>query len=697
MVNSMKYLFPLFALLLLFSLKGLSQETSSTSEDIIENFIEEVTASTDQELDYTSIYEDLNFYLSNPLNLNEATMGDLEKLYILTEYQMKNILYYRDQYGSFYTVYELVHLGGFNANLVKMILPFITVEKVEPFLKFKPSQALKYGSNQVFLRSQSTLEQAKGYSDATPEELLANPNARYLGSPIRLYAKYKYSYKSYLNWGVTAEKDPGEEFFKGTQKNGFDYYTAHFFARKIGPAKAIAIGDFNAQFGQGLVLFNGFGYGKSTMVLDIRKRAQGLKPYSGSDENLFFRGGGTTLSYKDVDFTIFFSHKNKDANVTGIDSISNSPLEISSLQTSGLHRTPSELEDRHSITENVYGAHLQYNHKKFKIGATGITYNYSADLVKSTQPYNQFAFSGSSNSNAGIDYQASIRDLTIFGETAISENGAMATVNGAMFSLSPQMSMAMLHRYYEKDYQALFASSFGENSTVSNEKGFYIGTILYPANRLKLSAYYDMYFFPWLRFGVDAPSHGTDYIVQAEYALSRYVNINMRFKQEIKPENTLSTDLTQSGIEDVNTTKIRFHISYKVSRTIECKNRMEWAIIKRTNVNYRGFLIYHDISYKPTKLPLTFSARYAIFDTDSWESRLYAYESDILYSFSIPAYYDKGTRVYFNVKYAINKRIDLWFRISQTYFANVQSISTGLDAIDGKTKTEAKIQLRVRI
>lgn len=684
-------------LLLLFSYFAVF--TQETSEDIIENYIEEVTASTDQELDYTSMYEDLNYYLANPLNLNEATIQDLEKLYVLSEYQMKGILLYRETYGAFYSISELIHLGGFNAGVVRLLQPFITVEKVEPFLKFKPSQALKYGSNQIFIRSQKVLEESKGYSEITPEELAANPNSRYAGSPYKIYSRYKFTYKSYLDFGITAEKDPGEEFFTGNRKNGFDYYSAHFFARKIGPVKALALGDFNAQFGQGLVMFNGFGYGKSPMVLDIRKRAQGLRPYGGTDENLFFRGAGATIGYKAFDLTIFFSHKKKDANITVADSLGESIEEVSSLQTSGMHRTPSEITDRKALAETVYGTHIQFGQKKFRIGATGTVYNYDANLVKSPQPYNQYEFSGNSNFNAGIDYQASISDLTLFGEAAVSQNGGMAFLNGALFSLSPQMNMALLHRHFDRDYQALFASAFAENSTVSNENGMYFGTIIYPIPRLKVLAYYDLYSFPWLKFGVNSPSHGFDYITQADYSLSRSVSFYVRLKHEVKPENMPSSDTDGSsitGIEDVENTKIRFNIAYRVNKTVEFRNRIEWALYKQGSIRHEGFLLYHDIIFKPLNIPFTFSARYAIFDTDSWESRLYAYENDILYSFSIPAYYDKGSRVYFNVKYIVSKHLDLWFRISQTYYANMTSMSSGLDEIQGKTKTEAKVQLRFR-
>ena len=58
----------------------------------------------------------------------------------------------------------------------------------------------------------------------------------------------------------TGEKDAGEEFFQGSQKNGFDFYSAHLFVQGFGTIKQLAIGDFQAQFGQGLTFWSGLAF-----------------------------------------------------------------------------------------------------------------------------------------------------------------------------------------------------------------------------------------------------------------------------------------------------------------------------------------------------------------------------------------------------------------------------------------------------
>src|SRR5690606_6142067 len=117
------------------------------------------------------------------------------------------------------------------------------------------------GKYQVFLRFTQIVEEQRGYNieDTT--------RSRYLGSPQRYYVRYRYNYGTKFSYGFTAEKDPGEEFFRSSQKQGFDFYSAHVFVRDVSVFKAIAIGDYNVRLGQGLAMWTGFGFRKTPLVM----------------------------------------------------------------------------------------------------------------------------------------------------------------------------------------------------------------------------------------------------------------------------------------------------------------------------------------------------------------------------------------------------------------------------------------------
>ena len=52
-------------------------------QQVIENVVEKIASTSDEELDYTEITEDLEYFYEFPLNLNSATIEELEKLVIL--------------------------------------------------------------------------------------------------------------------------------------------------------------------------------------------------------------------------------------------------------------------------------------------------------------------------------------------------------------------------------------------------------------------------------------------------------------------------------------------------------------------------------------------------------------------------------------------------------------------------------------
>jgi hypothetical protein len=265
-----------------------------------------------------------------------------------------------------------------------------------------------------------------------------------------------------------------------------------------------------------------------------------------------------------------------------------------------------------------------------------------------------------------------------------------------LVNLAPQISMSVLHRHYDKDYQANYSNAFGETSNVRNESGLYLGLEVHPIKYWTITSYFDTYHFLWLKTGVDAPSQGNEWFVQADYNPTRNFSIYLRVKNEIKQKNQNA----ETGIDpliDEKLLKTRLHLTYQINKQLAIKNRIETTKYQEGSVPAEyGYMIYQDIFYDLKKIPLSLNTRFAVFDTESYNTRVYAYESDILYAFSIPAYYSKGTRFYVNAKYTIADFIDVWIKYSQTYYADKEVISSGLNQINGNTKSEIKAQLRIK-
>ena len=279
---------------------------------------------------------------------------------------------------------------------------------------------------------------------------------------------------------------------KGNQKSGFDFYSAHFFLHNIKFVKSLAIGDYQANFGQGLTCFSGQAFGKSPDAMSAKKSAGGIRPYTSVDENRFMRGAATTLKFKQFEATAFYSKKHIDANVS--DTLADGEIAaVSSLQTTGYHTTPNEIADKDALLQTMYGGNVAYNGKKFNIGVTALSYHLDADYKRALSYYNQFEYSAKQNFNIGVDYNFIIRNFNFFGEEAMSKNGGKAFLNGALVSLDPRLSLTVVNRYYERNFQNIVSNGFAESTTASNEKGTYIGLVAKPTNITTITAYYDRF------------------------------------------------------------------------------------------------------------------------------------------------------------------------------------------------------------
>ncbi len=688
------------AFLLLFgltsSLWAQEQKIGIKEREALISRIEQIAERSDQELDYTDLLDGLYYLLDQPINLNYASFEDLKQLFFISDLQAHRIIEYRNNYGLFVSIYELQAIEGFSRELIELMEPFVSFSQDKPEYKESLSKVLKYGRHDIFLRYSRILEQQEGYrslSDSLKEE---KPNSYYLGSPDRLYLRYGFNYRNKFRAGITADKDAGEEFFAGSQKQGFDFYSAFAYASDLGFIKELVVGDYHLEFGQGLTLWTGLAFGKSSDGVTIIKNQRRVRPNTAANENLFLRGAAVTTAFKNLAFTAFYSQKHIDANISDYDTVNQEIALVSSLQESGYHRTNAEMEDRHAIKENLYGMHLEYSKNAFRLGATAHKSKLGTPLEPGQQDYQKYNFASSENLNFGLDYQFIVSSFTFFGEIAGSENGGKAWLTGFQANLHPQIALSVFYRDYGIKYQNLYSNAIGESSSNQNERGLYSGIRYDMHKNWTLSGYADYYTFPWLRFRTDFPSKGHEYLGQLEYRLSRDINMYFRYRSTHDETNwDVSDNINKIG--ETHKQSFRFNIAYSIIPALTLKNRIEYLQFENPGKSTSGgFLMYQDVLLRPENLPFDLSLRYAIFDTDDYDARIYAYENDVLYAFSIPAYFYKGSRFYFLIKWEIRERLDFWLRFSQTWYANKNTISSGLDEIDGSNKSEIKMQLRFR-
>ncbi len=677
---------------LLFPFWATAQFVQTDVNETIERIIEELANNAEQDVDLTELSDYLQQISETPLNINEATAQELEQLVFLSDRQIQNLLWFRRKYGALLSKFELLYVRGFTKQDVTKLTPFIFFEKPANKRKTDYSKLLSHSRNKLLMRYQRVLEQAKGYEDISSEELREQPNSRYAGDRNKLYVRYQYQFYNKVQAGFTAEKDPGEQFFAGEQRYGFDHYTGHVQVNDIGKMQHLILGDFQASFGQGLTAWSGYGSDKSSYVLNTRKKERGLSKYSSTDENRFLRGAATQFRFGRFKLSTFASYKKRDGST---DTTSTGAPVMLSVVNTGLHRTPNEIDRRKNVEEYTLGNNLKFEYKNLRLGLTAIHYGFSHNQSTDRALHDIFDNTRSSNTNVSLDYDWQIGHHRFFGETAIDEKGALATLNGANLHMNKNVDFSVLHRYYDKEYQAFYGNAFGENSAVQNEQGLYFGLEVRPAPKWKLAAFADSYEFPWLSHRNSAPQRGREYFVELEYAPKRDVVTYLRFRTETKDENLRTEENPIAEPTPKTRWTARWHISYRVSEQLRFKNRIELAGFDKDNVSESGYLIYQDIDYNFQQLPLGLNFRFALFET-TYNTRLYAYENDVLYAFSVPSYNGNGYRTYLNLTYDVTPQIRTWLRIGTWVYTDRSEIGSGLDEIQGDSKSEVKLQVRFK-
>ena len=685
----------LLIIIFLFTVQAFAQPASDIDfqiQEIIENLVED----TEEEFEYDELLVQFNYLQQNPLNLNRSTREDLEALYpIITKQQINALVNHRIKFGSFLNIYELQSVQGLQLEDIYNIISFVKVKGGIDDFNVPLTEQLTKGDYSLILRYQTVLEEQEGYT--TPDTSSTGKlSTRYLGSSDKVYARFRYQYGNRVSYGITGEKDAGETFFNGSNNKGFDFYSAHAYVRELGPIKALAVGDYSVNFGQGLVAWSGFGFGKSSFVMNVRKSSKAIRPYASVNEYNFFRGGAATAGFGNLSITAFGSSKKVDGNVTQLDTINDEVQAFSSIQEGGLHRTQAEVDDEKRINQLNGGGQIAYKTDRFNVGVSAMYSKFDASQNRRLQPYNQFDFDSSQLLTVGIDYGFQYSNLNFFGETAMSDNGSMATINGLLLALDKDVDMSLVYRNYSKGFQSLQGDAFAESSRPVNEEGIYVGLSARPFRYVRFDGYFDIYKHPWLKFQTDAPSVGRDYTAKITYRPSRSIEVFTYFKNEKEAKNATDENAVVDYLTETSLTKWRTNLSLKVNKELTLRTRLDLTWFEEDLNKESGYLIYQDIIYRPWESPIALTTRFAVFDTDGYNSRLYAYENDILGSFSIPAYYNKGSRFYINAKYRATRNIDVWLRFSQTYWANQKTFGSGLDEIDGNVKSEVKAQVRFK-
>ena len=672
------------SLLLISSFVTAQELDSLNANQVFEQQIEGISEKTLSNRDFSEIAENLDFLKTHKINLNSVNAEELKQLPILDIFQINNLIKYRKRNGEFYSIFELTSIQGFNKETVRSIIPFIEIKPIKSGSK-SFIEAFKYTNHQLITRFQTVLQTPKGYYPQND-----TIDKKYKGEKYKIYTRYLFTASNKVRFGFTLEKDSGEKFGDDNTTLGWDYSSFHLEIKDIGFVDKIIIGDYNLEFGQGLAVWSSFSTNKSSYATNIVKLGRGISPFTGVNENVFFRGATAQMKFGDFRITPFYSYNKIDASINIIEN----EEEFNTYET-GLHRTNTEIARKNTLTKIDFGTDISYTLDNLKIGVTAINTSFGNNLAKGNKEYQLFDFDKKTINTLSGNYIWNLNSVVLSGEHATNQSGAWATLHNISVNPTPEFSFVISYRNYQKDYFSAINAPFSEYSS-SGEKAYYLGVNSELHEFLTISAYIDIFEKTWLQYQKDAPTKGFETLIQFDTQINRSASAYFRIKYEKKHRNFDTESSFLNHLKEENKINFRLHFNKIVNRNLRLASRAE--VVKYThNTSETGWLIYQDIKWKFDNTPLSIYGRVAFFDINSWNNRIYAYENDISYIFTVPAYYNKGTRYYVGASYKLNRNFSFWCRVSLTDFENIESIGSGNEKIKGNQKAEIKLQLRIKL
>jgi hypothetical protein len=608
------------------------------------------------------VLDNLEWIRDHPYDLNRVTEAELEALPGVTADMAASVIRFRKVKGAFHSVDELLRLG---AEQYRSLLPYVHVPPTRP--QGPPFLKLRLRTERIWSR---------------PDEPLIKS---FRGSPWKAYGRLSLSPSRNVEGGVLFERDAGEPV-------GYAFYSGYLALKELGPVRSLVLGDFVLEAGQGVVLWRESGPGRGSDPVAFAKRsALGVQPYRYSGEVAFFRGIALTLGCGvvggELRGSVFYSRRSLPGRVD--------PLgEFLGYHTTGLFRTESEQARLGALNETIFGGRLAYD--KSAGPSFGLTC-YQSRFSRPFSPSPLKAFSGEEAFVAGLDARLVAGPVILFGEAALSRPRGEALLAGAVLSLSRGSSLGVALRRYSPFFVDIHAHAFGETGSTRNEQGAYLGWSLKLNNWFRLSGSFDTFKTFWRTSRFPLPRRGCEALLRAEVHLTRRsaLMIQWRWRQSEQRE-TASDSLGREVLRIAARIQqnLRLTLTRELGRVVRFRTRVELIDVRRRLLprHETGILLYQDIRWSIWRW-MDLSCRLLLHQTDSYDSRLYAFERALAGVLGLPPLYGRGISWYLFLKVSILDGMSVSLKYGDALRDPIRS--AGEHGEHGRERLSLQIDLRL--
>ena len=505
-----------------------------------------------------------------------------------------------------------------------------------------------------------------------------------MGYKYRHDLRYQFNYKNRIKFGLTAAQDAGEPFFANCNKAGYDFYSYYLQIRDMGRLEALNLGMYRVQLGMGLIMNTGFHLGKLATLQSLGRSSHSVTAHASRSQYGYLRGVAATIRLsRQWHLTAFASYRPMDATL-------NADETARTLLTDGYHRTQTEIDKKSNTHETDLGISTGWRKGTLYINANAVYTRFDRQLKpqKENALYRQYNAEGNDFFNASLDYGYTNPFWSISGETALNRDGALAAIHSISFRPTDTWKLTAIHRYYDKRYTALHASSFSEGSGVQNEHGLYLGATWNPSWSWLLQGYVDYAHFSWARYLVSSESDAFDALLLTRYSKKQW-SVEARYRFHLRQRDNTDNTLLINRYEH----RLRLGSSYNLLSQLTLRTQADAAMVTWTGNNTKGVMISQQALWQWKFLET--KAFVGWFHTDDYDSRLYQYEPSVLYDYSFPAFYGHGIRYSLMTQAQIGTHFMVSAKLGVTNYFDRSVISSGLQQINASSMADLLLQLRV--
>ncbi len=599
----------------------------------------------------------------SPLDLNRASVSDLESLPWITPQQAHAIVAFRNHFGPYHSLQQLSLIKGMDETTLALIAPFV-------FCKDQRRGAQTGGSVR-YLYSRP-LQQSRGFVEN-----------KFNGSPEKTLVRGQVQPLNWLHLGWLMEKDSGE-------RSSQDYRCGYVQVQPSHPGITLLLGHLTAESGQGLVFSHPGQWSDAWDGLAAAKRRiKTVRPYLSTDENAGLFGGALQWESNRLQLALLWSRTPVDASVEN-DS-------IRSFIATGLHRSDAERASQNQVQKTAAGGVVRWQPSTgLRLGLCVQQLKLSAPAKKQDRPDAFFDFTGRAELAAGLNWDVLLGAVNWFGECG-RIGQAIAVTSGVWWQMA-QWRQVLAVEFVPAGYDHLL---YPHLSLPEKNRRSVRWAVLWqplPSLSLSFSALHTLH--PWLRYRLEYASTLSErQQIVAVLSANKRLTMTMRCQRAGNPSSeTLTADekIIRNQIRDA----VLGQIDYQPAKSLSLRSRVEWNhVVQRKTLaameqNSRAASLYQQANWSLARFG-SLCARLNWFHAPEYDNRFFEYEQDLPGRLRIKMLYGRGWR-WFLLAGLRHWGLHLSAKYEETIYRDRDHTGSGWDEASGNRERWVSLQAELR-